>query len=87
MYLGNRRCGDGLILEVYERGINGQAEVSLQDLLDMILAKRRQLILQLTQPSCDLIAHDIRPCGEGLSELDIDGAQGLDIGHGFGLVA
>ena len=69
MHLADRRGGDRRRVEVEERALERQAELALDDLLDLLERERPDVVLQPAQLGDDVRRHDVGPRREQLAEL------------------
>ena len=69
MDLADRRGGDRPLRELGEELLDRQAELGQDDLLDLVVRHRRDVVLQLPQLDDDVRRHDVRPGREQLAEL------------------
>ena len=70
MHLADRRRRDGLLLEVEERPLDRQAELRLDDPLDVLDRERRHLVLELPELGDHVRRDEVGTRREQLPELD-----------------
>ena len=70
VHLADRGRGDRRLLEAQERALEGEPEIDLHDLLDLLEGNRRDVVLELAQLDDDVRRHEVRAGRQQLPELD-----------------
>jgi len=68
--LSDRRGGDGTLLEVREQLSDREAEILLDDLLDVGEGERADIVLKAAELGDDVGREHVGPCRQQLPELD-----------------